>query len=128
MFMFLIGIQKARPRKKESPRKPLSSDNRSSVNKNLSAVNGTSSGPKLGGHGHSPTSTDGTSVVSNIEGPLSVSINNVPSTVGLPELVEAISIFGKVSGASFVAASNSRRCCNIEFEVIKISPFLYIFL
>ncbi|KAL8544926.1 hypothetical protein ACS0TY_005220 [Phlomoides rotata] len=94
---------KTRPRRKESPRRPLSSDNRTSVNEIL------------------PSSTDDAGKVSDIEGPLSVSIKNVPSAVGLTELVEAISIFGKVSHASFVTASNKIRCCNIEFEDVESS-------
>lgn len=73
--------------------------------------------PKLGGHGHAPKFTVDTRKISEMESPRSVSIKNIPSTVGLSELLEAISVVGRVSGASFVTASNKLRCCNIEFEV-----------
>ncbi|XP_011079588.1 uncharacterized protein LOC105163068 [Sesamum indicum] len=76
---------------------------------------------KLGGHSHSSTVPDDTKKVSDIETPNYVSIKNIGSTVGLSELVEAISVFGKVSGASFVTAPNGVRCCKIEFEDVDSS-------
>ncbi|KAL8470614.1 hypothetical protein ACS0TY_033242 [Phlomoides rotata] len=99
----LIILRKPIPVGRNPLAVPLSSDNRISVNEIL------------------PSSTDDAGKVSDIEGPLSVSIKNVPSAVGLTELVEAISIFGKVSHASFVTASNKLRCCNIEFEDVESS-------
>ncbi|KAL0459747.1 UNVERIFIED_CONTAM: Transcription factor [Sesamum latifolium] len=81
----------------------------------------TTSNSKLGGHYHSSTVTDETKKVSNIEKPNYVYVKNICSTVGLSELVEAISVFGKVSGASFVTASNGLRCCKIEFEDVDSS-------
>ncbi|KAL0371511.1 UNVERIFIED_CONTAM: hypothetical protein Sangu_0469200 [Sesamum angustifolium] len=74
------------------------------------------SNSKLGGHSHSFTVTDDTKQVSDIEKPNYVFIKKIRGTVGLSELVEAISVFGKVCGASFVTARNGLGCCKIEFE------------
>ncbi|KAK4418075.1 hypothetical protein Salat_2220200 [Sesamum alatum] len=79
------------------------------------------SNSKLGGHSHASTVTDDTKKISDIERPESVSVKNISSGVGLSELVEAMSVFGKVSGASFVTTSNGLRCCKIEFEDVGSS-------
>ncbi|GFQ02452.1 hypothetical protein PHJA_002389100 [Phtheirospermum japonicum] len=80
------------------------------------------SNPKLGGHSRASMSTDDyAKKISDIESPRSILVKNIVSKVSLSELVESISVFGKVSGASFVAASNGLRSCNIEFEDVDSS-------
>lgn len=96
---------------------PFSSE--SNANDLLGATSkvSTASSTKLASPVHVPTSTDDAKMVSEVEYPPTVTIQNIPSKVGLPELIEAISVFGKVSGASFVTKSDKSKCCNIEFEV-----------
>ncbi|KAL0435951.1 UNVERIFIED_CONTAM: hypothetical protein Sradi_0303000 [Sesamum radiatum] len=103
--------------RREFAGRPPSSDTRPRIKDivaNICRASPTSNS-KLGGRSHSSTADD-TKKVTDIEKPNYVFIKNIGSTVGLSELVEAISVFGKVSGASFVTASNGLRCCKIEFE------------
>ncbi|KAH6823876.1 hypothetical protein C2S53_013572 [Perilla frutescens var. hirtella] len=99
-------------------RAPLSSDDRPNSKKLSGATTkaSTTSSTKLHAPVHVPTSIDDTREISEIEYPLSISIKNIPSEIDLPELIKAISEFGKVSGASFVTTSNKLKCCHIEFE------------
>lgn len=96
---------------------PLSSESNANDLLGATSKDSTASSTKLPSSVHAPTSTDDTKKVSEVEYPLSVTIQNIPHKVGLPELIEAISVFGKVSGASFVTKADKYRCCNIEFEV-----------
>ncbi|KAL1558327.1 hypothetical protein AAHA92_08810 [Salvia divinorum] len=103
---------------KEPGSKSLSSDYRPNWEEGVGAVTKSSTPSSTEPHAphNVPTSTDGNRNISETKYPLSVSIMNIPSEVGLPNLVEAISVFGKVSGASFVTTSESFKCCNIDFE------------
>lgn len=76
-----------------------------------------SSSTELHSSDHVQKPSDDTRKNSETKYSLSVSVKNIPSEVGLPKLIEAISVFGKVSGASFVTTSDKFKCCNIEFEV-----------
>ncbi|KAL8054702.1 hypothetical protein ABFX02_04G009300 [Erythranthe guttata] len=102
---------------------PLSSDTRPNLKEIVASIGKVSqnSNSKIVGRDHASALADDTKKTSNIESPRPVSVKNVPSTVGLSELVESVSVFGKVSGASFVNASNGLRCCNIEFEDVESS-------
>ncbi|KAL3519136.1 hypothetical protein ACH5RR_021725 [Cinchona calisaya] len=46
----------------------------------------------------------------------SVSVKNIPSTVGLSDLVQAISMFGKVSSACIRSVPDGLDCCDVDFE------------
>ena len=66
--------------------------------------------------------------ISHIPKSRSITIQEVPSTVGLPQLIEAISVFGVISRASMRTVPYGLDCCDVEFEVdssIYLS-FLYI--
>lgn len=47
----------------------------------------------------------------------SVSIENIPSTISLADLVQAISVFGKVSSAYIRSVPAGLGCCDVDFEV-----------
>ncbi|KAK4406955.1 Transcription factor [Sesamum angolense] len=103
--------------------RPPSSHTRPRIKDIVANIGGASptSNSKFGGHSHSFTVTDDTKKVSDIEKPNYVFIKKIRGTVGLSELVEAISVFGKVCGASFVTARNGLGCCKIEFEDVDSS-------
>ncbi|KAI3449415.1 hypothetical protein Pfo_006080 [Paulownia fortunei] len=115
--------KKTCPSRRELDGRPLSSSTRPRIKEIIATMGGASptSNSKLGGHSHASTFTDDTKKISVIERPRSVLVKNIFYTVGLSELVEAVSVFGNVSGASFVNASNGLRCCNIEFEDVDSS-------
>lgn len=46
----------------------------------------------------------------------SVTVEDVPSTVGLSQLIEAISVFGEISSASMKTACNGLGCFIVRFE------------
>ncbi|EYU46791.1 hypothetical protein MIMGU_mgv1a011186mg [Erythranthe guttata] len=123
----LVTEKRDRLKKTYSSRRDLggaaSSDTRPNLKEIVASIGKGSqtSNSKIVGHDHASALADGTKKISNIESPCPVSIKNVPSTVGLSELVESVSVFGKVSGASFLNASNGFRCCNIEFEDVESS-------
>ncbi|XP_047966533.1 uncharacterized protein LOC125210933 isoform X2 [Salvia hispanica] len=103
---------------KEPGSKSISSDYRPNGEEGVGAVAKSSTTSSTESHAphNAPRSTDGNRNISGTKYPLSVSIMNIPSEVGLSKLVEAISVFGKVSGASFVTTSENFKCCNIDFE------------
>ncbi|XP_042068073.1 uncharacterized protein LOC121811306 isoform X3 [Salvia splendens] len=103
---------------KEPGSKSISSDYRPNGEEGVGAVAKSSTTSSTESHAphNAPTSTDGNKNISETKYPLSVSIMNIPSEVGLSKLVEAISVFGKVSGASFVTTSENFKCCYIDFE------------
>ncbi|XP_041992775.1 uncharacterized protein LOC121743525 isoform X2 [Salvia splendens] len=103
---------------KEPGSKSLSSDYRPNGEEGVGAVAKSSTTSSTESHAphNPPTSTDGNKNIFETKYPLSVSVMNIPSEVGLPKLIEAISVFGKVSGASFVTTSENFKCCNIDFE------------
>lgn len=110
---------------KESGIKSLSSDYRPNGKEGFGAItnSSTTSSTKSRAPDHTPASTDDNRKISEMKHPFSVSVKSIPSKVGLPELIEAISVFGKVSAASFVTTSDKFKCCNIEFEV-NIASFV----
>ena len=55
--------------------------------------------------------------ISHIPKSRSITIQEVPSTVGLPQLIEAISVFGVISRASMRTVPYGLDCCDVEFEV-----------
>ncbi|KAL6564134.1 hypothetical protein OROMI_015584 [Orobanche minor] len=114
--------KKTYPSKRELNGRPVSSCTRPSTKDIVATMGGKSptSKSKLGSHTYASTSAENTKKDS-IQSPRSVLVKNIISNVSLLELVEAVSEFGKVSGASFVATSNGLRCCNIEFEAVESS-------
>lgn len=46
----------------------------------------------------------------------SISVQNVPSTLSLSDLVQAISTFGKISGACIRSSPDGSTCCDVDFE------------
>ncbi|XP_073066200.1 uncharacterized protein [Primulina eburnea] len=100
-----------------------SSDNRPKSKAAVSAPFKASptSRPKPGENSDASISPDDSSEISGMESAHSVAIKNICSTVGLDEIVEAISVFGKVTGALFVNASNGLKCCHIKFESVDSS-------
>ena len=77
---------------------------------------------------NSSRNTVDTKNISHIPKSRSITIQEVPSTVGLPQLIEAISVFGVISRASMRTVPYGLDCCDVEFEVdssIYLS-FLYI--
>ncbi|XP_075498905.1 uncharacterized protein LOC142537238 [Primulina tabacum] len=77
--------------------------------------------PKPGDNSDASISPDDSSEISDMESACSISIKNICSIVGLCEIVEAISEFGKVTGALFVNASNGSKCCHMKFESVNSS-------
>ncbi|XP_073156922.1 uncharacterized protein [Henckelia pumila] len=109
--------------KLDSSRKGLagrsnSSDNRPKSKATVSAVFRASptSRPMPGENSDASISPDDSSKICDMESAHSIAIKNICSIVGLYELVEAISVFGKVTGALFVNTSSVLRCCHIKFE------------
>lgn len=47
----------------------------------------------------------------------SVTIEDIPSAVGLSQLIEAISVFGEISSTFMKTACNGLACCVVNFEV-----------
>ncbi|KAK6135056.1 hypothetical protein DH2020_031203 [Rehmannia glutinosa] len=123
IYVFPFDLKKNHQSRRELDGKPVSSYTRPSIKEIVSTMVGASptSNSKPGGHSNASTSADDTKKISDVESPRSVLVKNIISEVGLSELVEAISVFGKVSGASFVVASNGLRSCNIEFEDVDSS-------
>ncbi|XP_059659385.1 uncharacterized protein LOC132306147 [Cornus florida] len=58
---------------------------------------------------------------SNLKGSRSITVQNVPSLIKLSHLIEAISIFGKISSASMRSVPNELDCCDVEFECVESS-------
>ncbi|KAB1200698.1 hypothetical protein CJ030_MR8G026868 [Morella rubra] len=56
---------------------------------------------------------------SNFKSSSSISIENVPSSIGLSDLKEALSVFGKISKASMTSKSNGVDCCFVQFESVE---------
>ncbi|KZV44152.1 MYB-like DNA-binding domain protein [Dorcoceras hygrometricum] len=78
--------------------------------------------PRPGENGDISVSSNDSSEISNMEeNSRSIAIKNIYSTVGLYEIVEAISVFGKVTGALFVNAFDGLKCCQIRFESLDSS-------
>lgn len=46
----------------------------------------------------------------------SISVQNVPSTLSLSDLVQAISAFGKICSACFRSSPDGSTCCDVDFE------------
>ncbi|KAL6515935.1 hypothetical protein OROGR_019240 [Orobanche gracilis] len=115
-------VAKTYPSKRELKGRCVSSCTRPSTKDIVATMSSKSptSKSKLGSHTHASTSAEKTKK-NYIQSPRSVLVKNIISNVSLLELVEAVSEFGKVSGASFVATSNGLRCCNIEFEDVESS-------
>ncbi|XP_073283910.1 uncharacterized protein [Primulina huaijiensis] len=111
------------PSRKGLASRSNSSDNRPKSKAAVSAPFRASptSRPKPGENSDASISPDDSSEISDMESAHSVAIKNICSTVDLSELVEAISVFGKVTGALFVNASNGLKCCHIKFESVDSS-------
>ncbi|OMO63954.1 Thioredoxin [Corchorus capsularis] len=75
--------------------------------------------PKLGNSTTSRDLENNNDKSSNFRTSSSVTIKNVPSIIDLPQLEEAISVFGKVSKAFKRSVPNGLDCCDIEFKTIK---------
>ncbi|GER42784.1 sucrose-phosphatase-related family protein [Striga asiatica] len=111
-------VTKTYKQKRKPDGRPIPSHVRSSAKEIVASMgrNFSRSNSEVGDHSHSSMSTNNTVKVTDVESPCSVLVKNIVPSVGLSELVEAISVFGKVSGASFTVASDGNRSCNIEFE------------
>ncbi|PSS14716.1 Acyl-homoserine-lactone synthase [Actinidia chinensis var. chinensis] len=59
--------------------------------------------------------------ISHIPKSRSITIQEVPSTVGLPQLIEAMSVFGVISRASMRTVPYGLDCCDVEFECVESS-------
>ncbi|KAL3827781.1 hypothetical protein ACJIZ3_016583 [Penstemon smallii] len=97
--------------KKKLTGKPAPSGGRPKIKDIISTLGVASpnSEVKLSGRSLVSESPDDTNKASHIEKSHSTSIINIPPKVGLSELIEAISVFGKVSSASFITASDGLR-------------------
>uniref|UniRef100_A0A5B7BG13 RRM domain-containing protein n=1 Tax=Davidia involucrata TaxID=16924 RepID=A0A5B7BG13_DAVIN len=58
---------------------------------------------------------------SNFKNSRSITIENIPSIVDLSQLIEAISIFGKISSVSMRTVPNEFDCCDVLFESAESS-------
>lgn len=58
-----------------------------------------------------------TSDAARMNGRRSISVGNVPSTISLSQLVEAVSVFGKVCTTSVRDLPDGLNCWDIQFEV-----------
>ncbi|KAK9281400.1 hypothetical protein L1049_004300 [Liquidambar formosana] len=58
---------------------------------------------------------------SNCKNSSSITIENIPSVINLPQLKEAISIFGKITNASMRTVPNELDCCDVVFESVESS-------
>ncbi|XP_059311841.1 uncharacterized protein LOC132063353 [Lycium ferocissimum] len=64
-------------------------------------------------------STYTASDAANMNGRRSISVGNVPSTITPSQLVEAVSVFGKVCTASIRHLSDGLNCWDIQFESLE---------
>lgn len=58
-----------------------------------------------------------TSDTASMDGRRSISVRNVPSKVGLSQLVEAVSVFGELCAASVRHLPGLLSCWDLQFEV-----------
>ncbi|KAL3648094.1 hypothetical protein CASFOL_009062 [Castilleja foliolosa] len=118
-------VKKKNQSRRELDGRPTSSRTRPSVKAIIATMagNAPTSDHKLAGHTGASTSSTGDDAkkIADVESPRSVIVKNIVPDVGLSVLVESISVYGKVSGASFLAASNGLRSCKIEFEDVDSS-------